>query len=487
MAASAPASIINQVRPYVSCPDPLWEGIVQYESGFNPMAVGDNGTSYGLFQLHVGGQADAALAFIQQQNGLTGWPAVTYLQQHIDIQAKFGMPSINSAWTQLKGTYSPTDTTWWLQFCSLSGHPGGDPTNPVTASYVSGFMQKIVIPNSFGIQQINAYTPDGKTSGSTVQDSSWLQKLLNLPPHQPCSVIWRRSCPGAKNALEGGMDLVSPAGTNVYSLGDGQVIGAGYFWHPNGNPGYGVVTVRTKMPDGSLNDIYYQHIQINPNIVLCGQTGGQLYGGVKGPVSTYQTIKAGQLIGQNKIGEVEVGVNADWGGVWGTNHPGPWADDPEDIIRSLMQNGGGSNQQQLITGTDPLSTAIQESLYTAHTGVQIITQVPGLGGPIEIFNQVQQFKPFTIPQAAGSNIPIIGGIDSGLTYPTRLTIGVISFVLNNAAAFLIRSFFVIMALVLIFALIINLTSKVSETEDDGKDLPNNNGVNPLEVAELAAL
>lgn len=485
MAASAPTSIVNQVRPYATCPDPIWEGIVQYESGFNPVAVGDNGTSFGLFQLHVGGQADAALNYIQQQTGNSGWAAVTYLQQHVDVQAKFGMPAINAAWNALKSTYNPTDRNWWLQFCSQSGHPGGDPTNPVTNAYVTNFMSRIVGPNQFGIQQVNSFSSSG--SSAQVKDSSWLQDLLNMPPHQPCSVIWRRSCPGAKNALEGGMDLDSPAGTKVYSLGDGQVIGAGYFWHPNGQPGYGVVTVRTKMPDGTLNDIYYQHIDINPNIVLCGQYGGQLYNGIKGPAPTYQNITKGQWIGTNKIGEVEVGVNADWGGVWGTNHPGPWLDDPEDTIRELIGSGGGSSSQsQLLSGTDPLSTAIQSTLETTHNGMQTLTQLPGLSGPIEIFNEAQQFKSFSVPPASTSNIPIIGGIDSGLSYPTRFMIGIFSFVMNNAAAFLIRSFFVLFALILIIALIINITSKVSEQQDQdsiGKSLPES----AAEIAAVAAL
>lgn len=485
--ANAPNAIVNQVKPYTSCPDPLWEGIVQYESNFNPVAVGDNGSSFGLFQLHIGGQADAALAYIQQTTGNSGWAAVTYLQQHTDIQAKFGMPAINNAWNQLKDTYNPSDRDWWLKFCSISGHPGGNPTDPTTNAYVNDFMTKIVIPNQFGIQQINSNTQSGQTA--IAEDNTWLQALTTMSPHQPCSVIWRRSCPNAKNAMEGGMDLPSPAGTAVHSLGDGNVIGAGYFWHPAGNPGYGVVTVRTKMPDGSVADVYYQHIQIAQNIVLCNQYGGQIYGGVVGPKPTFQTIQKGQLLGTNIVGEVEVGVNADWSGVWGDSpHPGPWLDDPEDTIRSLMSYGGGTPGTQLLTGTDPLSMSIQSTLYSVHNGLHTLTQVQGLAGPIEIFNDAQKFVPFSVPPDSNSNVPVIGGISSGLSYPTRLAIGIMSFVMNNAAAFLIRAFFVLFALVIIIALIINLTSKVTETTDDGRDLPTEGGgVNPLQVAELAAV
>src|SRR5260221_4839637 len=132
---------------------------------------------------------------------------------------------------------------------------------------------------------------------SSSPDTSWLQNLINLPPGQPCNVIWRRTCPGAKSLNEGGMDLGSPAGTPVYALEGGQVVGAGYFWHSDGSPGYGVVTIRTIMPDGSVNDIYYQHIQLSPNIILCNQKGGSLYNGVVGPAPTFQSIKRGQLLG----------------------------------------------------------------------------------------------------------------------------------------------------------------------------------------------
>lgn len=493
-----PQNIYNAVKPYSNVPDPIWESIVYFESDFNPVAVGDGpqsgGYSYGLFQLHVGdngavGQGNSALNLIQQQTGLTGQAAITYLLQHPDIQAKVGMVDINTAWNALRNSFNATDTSWWLEFCSQSGHPGGSPSNGTTIAYVTNFMRKVVNPNLFGIQQINAGAgPETKTT----QDNTWLQALINMPPHQPCNIIWRRSCPGAKAAYEGGMDLPSPGGTKVYALGDGIVIGAGYFWHPNGNPGHGVVTIRTHMPDSSLADIYYQHIQIAPSIILCGQTGGQLYNGVVGPAPTHQPITAGQLLGTvvDGVNEVEVGVNADqpysqggWGGIWGgTNPAGPWADDPEDIIRSLMQHGGGSSNNTISTGNINFDAWLNSQIENTKTGVDVLTQNPGLKGPLILFNNVQQFKPFSIPtdKSPIANVPIVGGIEQGASYPVRVTIGTLSFLLNNVMAFFIRSVFVLLALVIIVSLIINITSKeISEELDENGNL--------LPVAEAAMI
>ena len=67
-----------------------------------------------------------------------------------------------------------------------------------------------------------------------IPDKSWLQVLINNPPGLSCDIAWKRSCPGAVAQMEGGMDLTSPSGTPVYALADGLVVGAGYFYHPDG-------------------------------------------------------------------------------------------------------------------------------------------------------------------------------------------------------------------------------------------------------------
>lgn len=139
--------------------------------------------------------------------------------------------------------------------------------------------------------------------------------------------------------LEGGVDLTSPEGTPVYALADGPLLGAGNFGKggplysgPWSIPDYGVVTQRVNIPGYGVNDLYYQHIIIDPSIKFCNNPTGSC---------NNQYVHKGQLIGTTgPFGEVELGLNANWGGVWGTNHPGPWSLDPRGAIKSLMVNYG---------------------------------------------------------------------------------------------------------------------------------------------------
>ena len=123
-----------------------------------------------------------------------------------------------------------------------------------------------------------------------------------------------RVCPG-----EGGVDLSVPVGTPVYALASGTVIGAGY-WKDNA---HGVVTTRINVPGAGTQDLYYQHIQVAPGI----QPG--------------QMVTRGQQIGTvGPFNEIELGFNSLWGGVWGTNHPGPWVADPRPWLRAILSGSG---------------------------------------------------------------------------------------------------------------------------------------------------
>ncbi len=51
-----PATVITQIANQFGVPPNLALAIAQNESGLNPNAVGDNGTSFGLYQLHIGGE-----------------------------------------------------------------------------------------------------------------------------------------------------------------------------------------------------------------------------------------------------------------------------------------------------------------------------------------------------------------------------------------------------------------------------------------------
>ncbi len=126
---------------------------------------------------------------------------------------------------------------------------------------------------------------------------------------------------------EGGIDIGLPNHTAITSLCNGVIVGAGNFWHSNGDPGFGVVTIQCDVPGLGKSDIYYQHIDIEKSIKFCQLNG------CKG-----QTVSRGQLIGWSKTppGDLEIGINAPWTGVWGpTKKPGTWVHNPELYLKNL--------------------------------------------------------------------------------------------------------------------------------------------------------
>lgn len=175
---------------------------------------------------------------------------------------------------------------------------------------------------------------------------------------------------------EGGVDLASPGGTPVYALASGQIIGLGNFFHGGGTclykggPGCtfagGVVTTRVNIPGYGLNDLYYQHLTLNPSL----QDGAY--------------IQKGQLLGyiNPQFGEVEMGLNANWGGVWGTNHPAAWATDPRPQIQALMGTGTP-------TAVGNLPMSYQSSSGSGGSGQGIFSLLGQNFGPTH--GQLQQF------------------------------------------------------------------------------------------------
>ena len=157
--------------------------------------------------------------------------------------------------------------------------------------------------------------------------------------------MWDSNIPGNKGFIpgEGGVDLGAPVGTPVYALADGPIIGAGY-WNDSG---HGVVTTRIQVPGAGTQDLYYQHITLDPSITQC--SGGTCPG---------QTVTRGQKIGTvGPYGETEMGFNAQWGTIWGTNHPGPWIPDPRPWLAGLMNGSAplGSVNSNGTGGTDIIS------------------------------------------------------------------------------------------------------------------------------------
>lgn len=187
---------------------------------------------------------------------------------------------------------------------------------------------------------------------------------------------WGRWMPGAPSANEGGVDIPVPAGTPIYALGNGTLQGRGNFWHSanlytpgSGNPGYGVVTERTYVPGLGMADVYYQHLDLAPGLQDCyaGNCNGQI-------------VTKGQLIGYIRPGVnmMETGINANWGGVWGANHPGPWITDPRPYLTALASGQGGtidssgtSTSNSSLLGIDPATLG----MVTEHVMLFILASV----------------------------------------------------------------------------------------------------------------
>src|SRR6266702_3014202 len=139
---------------------------------------------------------------------------------------------------------------------------------------------------------------------------------------------------------EGGVDLTAPQGTPIYALATGTVIGAGYWTGNASDPSgkaHGVVTTRINVPGAGAQDLYYQHLTIDPSI-----KAGSI-------------VQKGQQIGTvGAFGETEMGFNANWGTIWGTNHPGPWASDPRPMLKALMTDNSVSSAPTDSTTFNPL-------------------------------------------------------------------------------------------------------------------------------------
>lgn len=159
MTYQVPSDIYNAVHPYAALsnvPDPIWEDVAYTESSFNPNAHNPSG-AYGLFQLLTpGGQGDVAIKYGYQPNDLYN-PA---------INARFGMPSLEKAWTEEQSTFDPNSLEWWEKFASESGHPGGTPGSPANIQEARLLQQNYQggpIRESFSNPVANAVNQVGNT------------------------------------------------------------------------------------------------------------------------------------------------------------------------------------------------------------------------------------------------------------------------------------------------------------------------------------
>ncbi len=120
---------VASVAMQYGVPDSIWETVADAESGYNVAAVGDNGTSFGLFQLHQGGQLPS-----QYNNN----PRAVFDPR---LNAEIAMPAIARAWNNLKGSFNASSQSWWQSFAAQSGHPGGSPGQSVTNAEATRLQQ----------------------------------------------------------------------------------------------------------------------------------------------------------------------------------------------------------------------------------------------------------------------------------------------------------------------------------------------------------
>jgi soluble lytic murein transglycosylase-like protein len=101
---------VTAMATSLGIPSRILYSVIQVESGFQPTAIGDNGTSFGILQLHVGGQAP------------NGVPTTALLDPVTN--AKYGLPALVKG-LQAAGPFNDS-LAWWNTFASASGHPGGN-------------------------------------------------------------------------------------------------------------------------------------------------------------------------------------------------------------------------------------------------------------------------------------------------------------------------------------------------------------------------
>lgn len=249
---------------------------------------------------------------------------------------------------------------------------------------------------------------------------------------------------------EGGVDLTSKQGTPVYALGDGPLLGAGNFGKVGGfsyneSSSFGVVTQRITVPGFGLNDIYYQHIVIDKAIKFCNNPTGSCGN---------QYIKRGQLIGTTGgFGEVEIGFNANWGGVWGVNHPAAWVTDPRPMILALMNMGtpDGMSSGGMVSGLGGAVSTVASHIAPDATVAEFLA---GIDLALELRN------PFTAGSLA-NGVPTTG-IGLGITIPDPLTyltdVGVN--VVNDLAALTVRGGFLFLGFIILWSMAAHLSQGV---------------------------
>ena len=298
---------------------------------------------------------------------------------------------------------------------------------------------------------------------------AFLAALLKCPSGT-CG-LWNIAQAGGvgNSSNEGGIDCVAAPGTPVYALAAGQLRGAGYFCHAscktctdgsfsnstpacaNGHPGYGVVTIRCTVPGYGSNDIYYQHIVIDPSIKLYPN------GTTSGP-----NIAKGQLIGTvSQQGETEIGFNAtNWGMIWGPDpHPAAWSNTPDVLIRALVNADPSFNwgtQTQAGTGGAGGPGIVQKAglIIAPNDNVAIILNA--VDTALEIVN------PFDV--TTNTDYTVFGIINTGIADPTSYVVDVLGNIGYDASALIVRFIFLLIGIGILLAIGQNLASTTTQNQ-----------------------
>lgn len=294
----------------------------------------------------------------------------------------------------------------------------------------------------------------------------FIQPLYKYPVGQsPFWSITKAGGPG-NSADEGGIDIPNPAHTPVYALGGGALESSHLFWHnppdvsvPSGGaPGHGVVCIRTMIPGFGLNDLYYQHIDINPALPNC-------MGGNCANVG----ITKGQLLGWTRgdVGEIEVGVNpTGWGPVWGAEpHPGPQVD-PESRIRALVDadsnfqwGGAGSNSGFFQSNGTPGSNGIVPTIAKVADQLSPDASVADWLVNLDVMLELQ--NPFDIQNPQQDTIGV-GPLSMSINDPVAWAQDVGTNMVQDLSALAIRTMFIVVGLIIIIAIGYQMQSKASD-------------------------
>lgn len=104
-------------------------------------------------------------------------------------------------------------------------------------------------------------------------------------------------------------------------------------------------------------------------------------------------------------------------------------------------------------------------LTTANTVHSALTNVPGFAGIVDALDAVEQFQPFEMQSTGGTKIGLLGQIPiigqglkdtaNAATLPSDAIQAVLVFTVANMGAFFVRSFLVLIGLIVIISLVMN--------------------------------